>query len=201
MTVFAEKYYLQQNFNKLIASSAVIDEIEFHSCQFKLCKFNETQFNKCKFTECDFEDCDLSLVKFKGCKFSESSFKDCNLAGINWTQVHWPSVKLSSPLYFYNCNLSHGSFYSLDLADLVIEQCKVHEVDFRDSNLNHASFVGSDLHGSLFIKTSLLHADFTNAINYIIDIRQNNITKARFSFPDAIALLKCLDIHLIGYDD
>ena len=142
--------------------------------------------------------CDLSLSKFPGCKFSEVSFKNSKVVGINWTELSWPQIKLASPLYFYSSNISHSSFYGLELADLIIDDCKVHDVDFRESNLTHASFIGSDLQNSLFMHTNLKHADFTNAINYSIDIQCNIITKASFSFPDVIALLNHLDIKING---
>jgi uncharacterized protein YjbI with pentapeptide repeats len=107
-------------------------------------------------------------------------------------------VKLASPIYFYNSNISHSSFFGLELADLLIEECKAHDVDFREANLNHASFVGTDLQNSLFMHTNLKHADFTNAINYTIDIHFNAINQASFSFPDVIALLQNLDIKING---
>ena len=113
--------------------------------------------------------------------------------------MSWPLVKLTSPLYFYESNLSHSSFFGLTLADLIIEGCKAHDVDFREANLNHASFVGTDLHNSLFMCTNLKHADFTNAINYNIDIHYNTLSKASFSFPDVIALLNHLDIKINGW--
>lgn len=188
-----------KTFNQIVLEETQLDHIEFHNCQFKQCKFLGVTFSKVTFIDCDFESCDLSLSKFPCCKFSEVSFKHSKLAGINWTELSWPLVKLTSPLYFYESNLSHSSFFGLTLADLIIEGCKAHDVDFREADLNHASFVGSDLHNSLFMHTNLKHADFTNAINYNIDIQCNTITKASFSFPDVIALLNHLGIKINGW--
>jgi len=58
--------------------------------------------------------------------------------------------------------------------------------------------MGTDLHNSLFMHTNLKHADFTNAMNYSIDINFNTVTHASFSYPDVIALLNYLDIKIIG---
>uniref|UniRef100_UPI0003810099 pentapeptide repeat-containing protein n=1 Tax=Legionella tunisiensis TaxID=1034944 RepID=UPI0003810099 len=104
-----------------------------------------------------------------------------------------------SPLLFITSNISHSSFYGLALADLMIENCKAHDVDFREANLNHACFMGSDLQNSLFMHTNLKHADFTDAVNYNIDIQHNTLTDARFSFPDVIALLNHLNIKINGW--
>jgi fluoroquinolone resistance protein len=191
--------YDEELFTQLTLEETKVEHIEFQNCKFKQCKFLGVTFSKVTFTECDFESCDLSLAKFPGCKFSEVSFKHSKLAGINWTELSWPLVKLTSPLYFYESNLSHSSFFGLTLADLILEGCKAHDVDFREANLNHASFVGTDLQNSLFIHTNLKHADFTNAINYSIDIQSNTVTKASFSFPDVIALLNHLDIKINGW--
>jgi fluoroquinolone resistance protein len=201
MLVFAQKTYVGEKFTNIILEETQLEHIEFQECQFKQCKFSQVIFNKVKFIDCDFELCDLSLSKFPGCKFSEVTFKDSKLVGINWTELNWPLIKLTSPLYFYTSNLSHSSFYGLALADLIIEQCKAHDVDFRDANLNHACFVGSDLQNSLFMHTSLKHADFTDALNYNIDIQHNVITDARFSFPEVIALLNHLKININGWPD
>ncbi|KTC81760.1 Pentapeptide repeats (8 copies) [Legionella brunensis] len=199
MTTFNLNRYAEETFSQLILEETRVDHIEFQSCQFKECKFLGVTFSKVKFIDCDFESCDLSLSKFPGCKFSEVSFKHSKLAGINWTELSWPLVKLTSPLYFYESNLSHSSFFGLTLDDLIMEGCKVHNVDFREANLNYASFVGTDLQNSLFMHTNLKHADFTNSTNYGIDTQCNTVTKAKFLFPDVIALLNHLDIKINGW--
>jgi hypothetical protein len=42
----------------------------------------------------------------------------------------------------------------------------------------------------------LTKADFRKAFNYGIDFKFNNLKKAKFSLPEAIALLTSLDIIL-----
>ena len=199
VSIFEHTTYANQTFTKLILDEGRVENIDFQHCQFKQCKFTSVTFSKVTFTDCDFESCDLSLSKLPGCKFSEVSFKDSKLVGINWTELSWPLVKLASPLYFYGSNLSHSSFFSLPLADLIVEDCKAHDVDFREANLSHASFMGTDLQNSLFMHTNLKHADFTNATNYSIDIQSNTITQASFSLPDVLALLNSLDIKINGW--
>ncbi|MBA2656575.1 MAG: pentapeptide repeat-containing protein [Tatlockia sp.] len=199
MTAFSLNSYDEQTFTQLTLKEDCIANIEFQNCQFKQCQFLGVNFTKVRFIDCDFESCDLSLSKFSGCRFSEVSFRRCKLVGLNWTELSWPLVKLASPLYFYDSNLSHSSFFGLSLPDLIIENCKAHDVDFRETQLNHASFVGTDLMKSLFVHSNLKGTNFTNAINYNIDIRVNTISKAVFSFPEAIALLNHLDIEIIGW--
>jgi uncharacterized protein YjbI with pentapeptide repeats len=116
---------------------------------------------------------------------------------VNWTQVAWPQIKLTSPLKFYKSNISHSSFYELELAEIVVEECKAHEVDFREGDFSHGNFSGADLQGSLFMHTKLNSADFCEAVNYQIDPQQNNIKKARFSMPEAMNLLNSFEIEIV----
>lgn len=194
MHKFERKEYFDQTFIDLVVENSIIETIHFENCKFKNCKFLEVKFKNVRFTDCDFQACDLSLSKFKGCHFSEVSFKDSNLAGINWTELHWPLVKLASQLYFYSSNVSHSSFFGLELSHFIIENCKVHNVDFREANLSHASFINSDLNASLFLHTNLKSADFTNAVNYNIDPSTNNLIRARFSYPEVVSLLNHFNI-------
>lgn len=194
MDQFNLNNYTHETFQHIVLVEDRIEEISFQNCKFSQCKFTGTHFRNVQFTDCDFESCDLSLAKFPGCKFSEVSFTDCKLAGINWTELNWPLVRLVSPIYFYSSNISHSTFFGLDLPDLIVEDCKAHDVDFREAKLNHASFIGTDLNKTLFMHSSLKNTNFTNAINYTIDIAHNIITKARFSLPEAMSLLASLDI-------
>lgn len=198
MAVFKDNNYVNQTFTNLTLEKEHHDRLDFENCKFIQCKFVEAVFSHTRFTDCDFTSCDLSLAKFPGCKFSEVSFKNSKLIGINWTELNWPLIKLTSPLYFYSCNLSHSSFYGLELSNLLIEECKAHDIDFRDANLSHASFAESDLLNSLFLHTNLNSANFTNAINYTIDPNENRIKRARFSFPDVLTLLNYFDIIIEG---
>jgi len=48
----------------------------------------------------------------------------------------------------------------------------------------------------MFVKTNLMNADFSEAINYNIDVRLNEVKKAIFTLPDAINLLQHLGIQI-----
>ena len=41
----------------------------------------------------------------------------------------------------------------------------------------------------------------TGASLFFIDIELNKIKKAKFSFPEVVSLLNCLEIDIIGLDD
>jgi fluoroquinolone resistance protein len=52
----------------------------------------------------------------------------------------------------------------------------------------------TDFLNSTFSKTNLTKADFSKAKNYAIDYRINILTQAKFSLPEAVALLELLEI-------
>lgn len=186
------------NFVDLKLDEAELTGKVFENCSFARCSFVEAQIIGCKFINCEFKACHLSAVQIKNSSFMEVVFDECNLRGINWTKVKWPYIALTSPVQFYRSNISHSSFYELNLKEIIIEECKAHEVDFRGADLSNGSFMNTDFEGSLFMHCKLQAANFTDAINYHISPVDNDIRKAKFSMPDAVNLLRCFDVVIEG---
>lgn len=199
MTVIDKKQkdYLSQQFRGIDLSYEEMQSIEFESCVFTDCNFSEAEFNKCKFVDCQFVSCNLSVVNPGYSKFRDVVFERCKLVGVDWTKASWSSFVVSSPIKFYRCILNDSSFFGLNLEKIVIEDCKAHDVDFRDGNFSEANFTYTDFTSSLFNKTNLTASDFTEATNYNIDIFLNEIKRAKFSRFEAIRLLDGLEIELI----
>ncbi len=187
-------------FTDLKLTDQTFENINFDNCSFKKCIFDTVKFVNCEFIDCEFSSCNLNLLNIKNSRFSDVVFEHCTMLGINWADARWPQINLTSPIKFYECNISNSSFFELNLDELVIEACKAHEVDFREASVTYANFTNTDFHNSLFIRTKLTGADFTEAINYNIDITMNEIKKAKFSFPEVVALLNCLEIEIVGLD-
>jgi fluoroquinolone resistance protein len=72
----------------------------------------------------------------------------------------------------------------------------VKECSFAEADLTSASLKECDLAGTVFNNTILDKADFSGASNYQIDIRTNRLKRAKFTLPEAIALLEMLDIEI-----
>lgn len=192
----ANKVAIEHKFQDIDLTNEEILSREFDNCFFINCNFSESKFSHCKFYECRFVNCNLSLAKVNGCSFFDTSFEDSKLIGLNWTEAAWPTIKLSNPLKFYKCVLNDTSFFGLCLREISMTECQAHDVDFRETDCTDADFTQTDFENSLFGKTNLTRADFTDAINYNIDIFLNEIKKAKFSLPEATSLLNCLDIQL-----
>ena len=86
------------------------------------------------------------------------------------------------------------------MSEIKIQECKAHDVDFREADLSKTNLSKTDFHQSLFIHTNLTAADFSDAFNYNIDIRLNVVKKAKFSFPDAVNLLRHFEIEIDGLE-
>lgn len=188
--------YWSESFQQKNVSGEVISAKEFEGCTFTKCDFTEATFNRCNFVDCEFIDCNLSLVKFDYSRFSDVSFRGSKLIGINWTKAAWSRLIFSSPVAFYTSILNDSSFFGLSLHDLVLQECKAHNLDFREGDFSHANFTYTDLTGSFFNNNNLSGADFSEALNYDINLYKNTLKNAKFSRFEAIRLLDCLDIEL-----
>ncbi len=196
-----QQRYENKTFEKIEAIESEFEAVIFEQCKFSGCDLSEASFRRCKFIDCEFVNCNLSVIKIKGCHFSAVAFEQCKCVGINWTEAYWPQIHLASPLAFYHCNISQSSFFGLLLNEMVCENSKAHEVDFRETDLSNGVFGYTDFSGSQFNKTNLTRADFTGAQSFQMDVNENKLTKAKFSFPEVVCLLDCLDIEVSGLAD
>lgn len=192
-----QRIYVNQHFKGMDFSHQQINTKEFDNCHFIDCNLTDVSLLKCKFSECLFKNCNLSMAKVNGCSFFDVIFEDSKAIGINWTMAYWSTIKLSAPLKFYKSILNDSSFLGLSLHELVMVECKAHDVDFRETDCTQADFSYTDFTNSLFNKTNLTQANFSEAINYNIDVFLNEIKRAKFSLPEAMNLLNSLDIELV----
>ena len=174
-----------------------INATSFEECRFSDCDLNGTRFKTCSFIDCTFENCNLSVTAFDFSRFSDVVFNDCKMIGINWTTVDWPTIIPASPIRFHNCILNDNTFVGLELRQIIIKNCIIHDGDFREGIFRGADFGGTDFSNSLFNNTDLTRADFTGAVNYCINLTTNTISHAKFSRVEAMNLLECLDIDLV----
>lgn len=169
----------------------------FEECDFKHCNFAAANLARCKFVNCGFEECDFSKMTVPESRFMNVSFQECKLSGVDWTRAGWSTFPKFPHLQFHRCVLSHSSFFGLNLEQLVLVDCKAHEVDFRQGNFSRGNFTRSDLARSLFSRTCLTEADFTEASNYDVDLRNNEIRWSKFSRREALRLLYSFEIELV----
>jgi fluoroquinolone resistance protein len=194
----SETVFIGETFKHTILKSGSVLETSFNECKFVHCAFNETRFVECAFGDCDFEDCDLSLVDFSKSRFLATIFRKSKVVGIDWTKADWSSRNKSKlknkTIDFYECVLNYSSFLGLDLEGIELSHCIARGASFEDANLSKANCAHTDFLESRFNRTNLTQADFTQALNYAIDVKANVLGKTKFSLPEAISLLDGLDI-------
>ena len=191
--------WISQKFKGVILPEGLVSNVEFNDCSFIKCSLRETTFLEGKFSECTFQACDLSLANLKGSTFIHNRFEDSQLVGINWTETSWAKNKFLKPVDFFACVINHSTFSALDLKKIAITRCTARDVDFSEANLSGADCRFSDFSSSRFLHTNLTGADFSGATNYSIIPGLNTLKDARFSLPEAMALLEGLEIVLTDY--
>ncbi|MCP4610038.1 MAG: pentapeptide repeat-containing protein [Planctomycetes bacterium] len=196
-----EQEYYGQKFQNIHLELGGIAKSKFTDCTFVRCAFGSVALSNCRFTNCTFQECDLSLAQLFGSSFPSTVFENSKIIGIDWTQSNWSNIGLSHLSGFFDCILSHSTFIGLDLKGIQMKNCIANEVDFRDTNLSKANFQGTDLARSLFGNTNLTEADLSQARNYDIDAHNNIVKQAKFSLPEAMALLYRMDIVMKEQDD
>jgi fluoroquinolone resistance protein len=188
--------YSEASFTELALGRAKLTSVEFLDCGFRRCSFAEAVLRRCRFMNCRFQECDLSLAQWPGSVFSGVQVEDSKVMGVNWGQAEL-STKFQDPMCFEKCVVSRSSFLGLELKGLRVRNCAAVDVDFREADLTRADFSGTDLAESHFHETNLTEANLAEARNYRIDPRHNVLTRARFSWPEAMSLLESLDIILV----
>ena len=192
MTVFEDgEEYVEQKFADLTLTQEVVTAVTFEECTFTGCNFSETQFKRCIFRDCTFQNCDLSLLDVDYSTFQRCKLVQCKAIGINWAKV----MRIER-IEFHECNLSYAVFMELDLSKAVMVHCLAKEATFAETNLTEANCTHTDFTDGRFIQTNLTKADFRGARNYAIAPGQNTLKQAKFSLPEAVALLHGLDIIL-----
>jgi uncharacterized protein YjbI with pentapeptide repeats len=189
--------FLERQFTGIDLARGTMNAKTFEGCTFSACNFTELALTQCKFVECEFKGCNLSLLRVQSSRFRSVVLEECKAVGINWTSADWPRSLSMAQLKFHKCILNDSSFFGLFLGECVFDSCKARDVDFREANLTDARCSFTDFGGALFGKTNLSGADFSDAIDYDIDIFDNRIKGAKFSRSEAVRLLRSLEIVLI----
>jgi fluoroquinolone resistance protein len=191
MTLSETSYY-KEKFSALLMSSETVSSIRFETCTFSECRLVDCKFEKCVFIDCKFEGCTLSAVNPDKSRFLQPGFHRCKVMGFDWAKA----AKLQD-ISFDECQLDYSNFSSLQFPKIRMVKCSAIEARFVETDMTDGVFTGTDFQGSTIFKSNFTRADFRQAKNYNIDIRNNVIKNARFSLPEALSLLYGLEIEIV----
>lgn len=191
-------FFEQTQFEEISLQDMELIGKHFEGCLFSNCNLSGAVLSECTFLDCKFVDCNLSLLKIPHSDMGDTCFSGCKMVGIDWTAAQWRKSttkrKRLFPLSFQKCLLDYSIFIAMDLYGVRFQECSLREVGFESANMEQSNFTNCDLSRAIFADTDLLKADLSQARNYTINAKINNITKAKFSMPEATALLYALDI-------
>lgn len=159
---------------------------------FEGCDFTESDWTKAELTDCVLKRCNLSLTKVRGSRLHGVKFEECKLVGVDFSQVGKRFFSIS----FDQCLLDTCNLSGLSMKKISFARSTLRNVLFKESELSEASFIDCDFRETLFHQCDLRKADFRGARNYSIDLLNNKVKGAKFSFPDALALLRAFDIEI-----
>ena len=191
-----QKEFDRQTFEGLDGRAQTVHHRSFDECAFIGCAFTESDFTGSRFMDCAFLKCDLSLMRIKDCTFINTKFEDSKIVGVNWTEASWPKKDSLNSIDFFGCILNQSTFSGLALKKMKLTGCTAVEADFSETDLAQSDCRKTDFSRSRFMHTNLSGADFRDAKNYVIHPGLNKLTRAKFSFPEAMSLLFCMDIDI-----
>jgi fluoroquinolone resistance protein len=186
--------YDNQEYHQLNLAGEDIEEAEFYHCTFYRCSFQELHVKNCSFINCTFENCVIINNTFKYSDAVNNTFKDCLLIGIDWCTLTRKN-QITLPFHtLHNCALKYNYFMKLKLDKFNFTTNILEGSFFENCSLIEADFSGCCLKEAAFTMNNLSKADFRYATDYFINVQENNVRKAKFSYPEVIGLLKGTDI-------
>lgn len=187
--------HVSETFRAFRLEAEQLEGAEFDQCFFDRCVFSRSVFAHCRFTSCRFVGCDLSNIGVPSSRFRDVRFEATKLLGVDWTKADaMADAHAPTSLSFVECVMDLSSFFGLNLRGAVMQRCSAKEVDLSEADLRGAICRGTNFAGAKFHATNLERADLREASSYTIDPRANRVKAARFSLPEAVALLQGLDV-------
>jgi fluoroquinolone resistance protein len=183
--------FYKKTFNNITQSNGILKNTEYEQCHFKKIALTNYVIDNCRFISCTFEDCVFSAIKPTNSSLFDLTFANSKVIGVDFTLA-----KKVDAMTFNNSQINYSNFRFLILPKMKLTNCIAKETDFTEADLSDSDFNGTNFEGARFFKTNLTKTNFKNATNYYIDIHNNTIKKAVFSYPEAIHLLQCLDINV-----
>ena len=188
------EYFEEQDIINKQFEEENFENIEFVECNFTGCQFLNIKIKNCKFKNCRFKNCVIGNIGFLYCEATNLEFSNSVLIGIIWNDLKNKRIETAIFRSMKDCTIKYNYFTNLKLVKYNFIGSQFDESYFEECKLVEAKFNGVNLHGTKFIKCDLSGADFRDALEYEIDISDNKLKKAKFSFPEVVSLLSSLNI-------
>ena len=164
----------------------------FSDCTFQGCDFSGIRLTATRFEDCRWTDCNLSNTIVDHTRFDDSVFEGCKLVGLNFGS----SDPLTFGLTLRKCLLRYVNFSQLRWKKAVVADCDAFDSDFRGAQMVGADFTRTRFRACRFSGADLSRADFSHAEGYDLDLRTENLKKAKFTMPEAMNLLGPFELEI-----
>ena len=183
-----------QTFADLALKEGTLGDATFYDCRFERCDFNGANLKRSRFVGCTFSHCDFSLADLTDTDLSDVRFEHTALVGVNFSLLTRTLAPLE--LTFEGCTLTYAVFKNLDLSGCSLTECLAREAVFDGVDLSRADLRGTEFDAAVFRACNLSGADLRGARGYQINVKQNQVTGLRVSFPEALGLLAGLEVTI-----
>jgi len=188
------EYFEEQEIKNKQFEDVSYENLEFVECNFTGCQFLNVKLKNCKFKNCRFNNCVLGSISFMYCEAKHLEFINSVLIGIIWNDLKTKGIETAIFRSMKSCTIKYNYFTNLKLVKYDFSGSQFDESYFEECKLTDSKFNGVNLHGTKFIRCDLSGADFRDALEYVIDIADNKLKNAKFSFPEVVSLLSSLNI-------
>lgn len=192
----SNRVYESEVFENIELNNEILENTKFIECEFVGCKIQHSTLRVVKFLDCKFKSCSIINIKFQSSQFQNIDFLNCNINGINWKTLESNRQFIPVIKSLKKSFLKYSIFYDMDLKNFDFEGNNFCETLFNRCNLEGANFKNCNFDGSEFKENNLKKSQFKEAYGYNIDINSNELSGAKFSFPEVIKLLESLNIEI-----
>lgn len=190
------KYYEQQTFENLKLEQKKIEGGSFTECVFKRCTFENCILEECSFMECQFYECSIISPKAVDSNLIYLEFTECNLIGVHWQEFQRTGTIAVPFSLLRECTLKYNSFIKMNFRKMDFSGNSILDCIFEGCSLQESNFRGCRLEETQYSDCDMRKADFREAAGYKIDLAENKLMGAQFSFPEVISLLDGLGIRI-----
>ena len=187
------KTFNDKIFENINMEDGVLSDYEFIDCTFMGARFINGTLDNCVFSDCRFLNCNINSVKPKETYISFCQFFDCQLIGVLWDELQ--AGNLSFPIQkLERCFLKYNHFNKMNFKRFDFGKSKIIESDFNACNIAEGDLSHCDLTNTRFVGCDLRRCDFRHSLGYSIELNSNKLRGAEFSYPEAMNLLRDLNI-------
>ncbi len=166
----------------------------YQNCIFENCQFTQNGFSGSSFQDCRFKGSLLNLVDLTSVRLKDVKFSESKLMGLSFSLC---DTLLFSPV-FTHCKLFRCIFTQIKpKVGLKFDDCNIEECDFSEAKIKGSSFTRCRLPLTRFHHTDLSQSDFTESVDFTIDVTTNKINQCKFSASEVHSLLNVFDLEIV----